>query len=122
LLNTPPGLAGPAYNIDQDTSEQAALKLTVNGNSATPIGAAGAGMVAFTVAGLDPEDTGTVTFTDASNKTVQVNVSGGQTSYHTDLSTLADGVSLHRWRSTPTRQETPSRQSAATTLRSIRTA
>jgi hypothetical protein len=77
--------------LDQDSTEQAALKLTVNGDSTTPIGSAGAGTVAFTVAGLDPEDSGAVTFTDASNKTVMVNVTGGQTSYTANLSTLADG-------------------------------
>jgi hypothetical protein len=34
--------------------------------------------VSFAVPGLD-SDTGTVTFTDANNKTVQVNVNGAQT-------------------------------------------
>src|SRR5262249_17165169 len=78
--------------LDQDKGEQGALKLTINDNSATPIGAAGAGSVAFTVAGLDSEDTGTVTFTDANGKTVQVSINGTQTSYSADLTSLADGT------------------------------
>src|SRR5271165_3210397 len=82
---------GNGVTLDQDIGEQAALHLTVNGNSATPIGASGAGMVAFAVAGLDPEDTGTVTFTDGHGKTFQVNVNGTQTSYTANLTSLADG-------------------------------
>jgi ABC-type iron transport system FetAB ATPase subunit len=80
------------YLGDLDAGEQAALKLTVIGNSATPVGAAGAGSVAFTVSGLDPEDIGTVTFTDINGKSFQVNVTGGQTSYMANLSSLADGT------------------------------
>ena len=53
---------------------------------------AAAAAVAFTIAGLDAEDTGSATFTDANNKTVTVNVSGGQTSYTANLTTLADGT------------------------------
>ena len=75
--------------LDQDSGEQAALSLTV-GN--TDIGVAAAAAVAFTIAGLDAEDTGSATFTDANNKTVTVNVSGGQTSYTANLTTLADGT------------------------------
>ena len=45
----------------------------------------------FTIAGLDLEDTGAVTFTDANGKTVQVDVDGAQTNYVADLSALADG-------------------------------
>jgi hypothetical protein len=78
--------------LDRDAGEQAALKLTINGNSATPIGAAGAGSVAFTVAGLDPEDIGTVTFTDANNNTVVVPVTGTLTSYTANLTSLTDGT------------------------------
>jgi hypothetical protein len=89
LLNGPTPIAGSAYDIDQDGGEQTALKLTVNGNSATPIGAAGAGTVAFTVTGLDPEDTGVVTFSDGASK-VTVTVDGGHTSYTADLTSLAD--------------------------------
>jgi hypothetical protein len=75
-------------SLDQDTGEQNALSLTVGD---ADIGSAAAPAVPFTIAGLDLEDTGTVTFTDANNKTVQVNVNGGQTSYTANLSTLADG-------------------------------
>src|SRR5947209_16488948 len=69
------------------------MVLPLNALSASPIGAAGAAGVAFTIAGLDPEDTGTVTFTDGSNK-VTVNVNGGQTSYTTNLTSLSDGSIL----------------------------
>ena len=61
------------------TVAHTAVYLTVNGNLTTPIGAAHAGKVSFTVTGLDSDDTATVTFTDANNKTVQVNVNGAQT-------------------------------------------
>jgi hypothetical protein len=64
------------------------MSLTI-GN--TDITAAGAAAAPFTIAGLDPEDTGTVTFTDANGITVQVTVNGGQTSYTTNLTTLAIG-------------------------------
>jgi len=76
---------------DDDSGEQAALQLTVNSASSTSIGAAGASNVPFTIAGLDLEDSGTVTFTDANGSTVQAGVNGGETSYSADLSTLADG-------------------------------
>jgi probable HAF family extracellular repeat protein len=88
LLNTPPTVAGPTYTIDQDTGEQAALALTVTSPN---ISAATASSVAFTIAGLDSEDTGKVTFTDANNQHVAVSVTGGQTNYTANLSTLADG-------------------------------
>jgi hypothetical protein len=72
-----------------DSTEQAALKLTV-GN--TNIGSSTASAVPFTIAGLDPEDSGTVTFTDVNNKTVPVNVTASQTSYTANLTSLADGT------------------------------
>lgn len=74
---------------DDDSTEQAALKLTV-GN--TNIGAAAASAVPFTIAGLDPEDTGTVTFTDVNSNTVTVNVTASQTSYTANLTSLDDGT------------------------------
>jgi hypothetical protein len=82
-------VAGPSVTLDQDLAEQAALKLAVG---VTTIGAAAASAVPFTIAGLDPEDTGVVTFTDANGKTVQVPVSGGKPGYTANLSTLADGI------------------------------
>jgi hypothetical protein len=63
--------------------------ITVN---ATTINAANGAAVPFTIAGLDADDTGTVTFTDANGKTVQVNVNGGQTSYTADVTSLADSA------------------------------
>jgi uncharacterized repeat protein (TIGR03803 family) len=73
-------------------AEQAALALKVNGGPGNPIGAAGAGAVAFTVAGLETGDTGVVTFTDQANHTVTVEVAAGQTHYAADLSSLTDGA------------------------------
>ena len=77
------------FVVDTDASEQASLKLTV---ATTAISAAAASSVAFTIAGLDSEDTGTVTFTDVNRKTVVVNVNGGQNSYVANLSSLAHGT------------------------------
>ena len=77
--------------LDDDTNEQAALRLTVDNSSSKPIGAAGTSNVPFTLAGLDLEDSGTVTFTDANGKTAKVGVNGGQNSYSANLSKLGDG-------------------------------
>ena len=78
-----------SVTLDEDTGEQAALKLTV---TSTDVGTAGETTVPFTISGLDPEDSGTVTFTSSNGKTnVSVNVTGGQTSYTADISSLADG-------------------------------
>jgi hypothetical protein len=57
----------------------------------TDIGSAAASAVPFTVIGIEPGDTGVVTFTDADNNTATANVAAGQTSYTVDLSGLADG-------------------------------
>ena len=73
--------------LDQDIGEQTALKLTV---TSTDVGTAGETAVPFTIAGLDPDDTGTVTFTNGKTST-SVNVSGGTTNYTADISGLADG-------------------------------
>jgi hypothetical protein len=83
--------ANASATLDQDATEQAQLSLTVNNGSTATISGPGLDSVPFTVAGLDSEDTGTVTFTDVDNKTVTVAVSGGPTSYSADLSTLANG-------------------------------
>ena len=74
---------------DADVDEQAALSLKV-GN--TDVGLVAAFAVPFVVAGLDSEDSGTVTFTDGNGKVVRVSINGGQTRYTADLSTLADGT------------------------------
>jgi hypothetical protein len=87
LITAGQGELGP----DDDTGEQAALHLSVNGNSATQIDASHAGSVSLTTAGLELEDSGTVTFTDSNGKTIRVNVNGGQTSYTANLTSLADG-------------------------------
>jgi hypothetical protein len=85
LLNTPP---------DDDSAEQDALKLTVNNNSTTPIGATNAGSVPFTIAGLDPEDTGSVTFSDgtAAHDVVVNIVNGAPTATSVSLSGMNDGT------------------------------
>jgi hypothetical protein len=74
---------------DDDTGEQMVLTLTIGTGL---IGQRTAAQVPFTIAGLDLEDTGAVTFTDIHGNTVQVDVNGGQTSYTADLSSLADGA------------------------------
>jgi Ca2+-binding RTX toxin-like protein len=84
----PSGGVDLQLSVDTDSGEQAALSLTVGSSN---IGLNAATAVPFTVAGLDPEDTGTGTFTDINGKTVQVGVDGGQTTYNADLSTLVDG-------------------------------
>jgi autotransporter-associated beta strand protein/probable HAF family extracellular repeat protein len=78
-----------SFTVETDAGEQAALKLTV---ATTAISAATAPLVSFSVTGLESEDTGTVTFTDANHKTIVVNVNGSQTSYTANLSSLADGT------------------------------
>ena len=85
-------VAGNALTLAQDLGEQAALALTVEGGSSTPIGAAGASSVPFTIAGLLSDDTGLVTFRDGSGHRVEVAVDGSQTTYTADLSTLSDGT------------------------------
>ncbi len=61
--------------LDQDSGEQAALKLTVNGGH--PIGAATASAVPFTVGGLESDDSGTVGFSDGSHAAVVINITSG---------------------------------------------
>jgi hypothetical protein len=89
LNNLITAASGQVGSADDDAGEQAALKLTLD---ATEIGSAAAALVPFTTAGLDLEDTGTVTFTDVNGKTVQVSVNGSQTSYTANLRSLADGM------------------------------
>jgi hypothetical protein len=80
--------SGP--QIDNDSGEQAALTLTVNGSH--PIDAATASAVSFTVAGLEPDDNGTVSFSDGSHAPVVIQIAGGAPSATTaDLAGLNDG-------------------------------
>jgi hypothetical protein len=86
-------VAGTIVTLDQDTGEQAALKVTVNAGSATPINAAAAVNVAFAVAGLESDDSGTVTFSDgnpAHNVVVQI-VAGVPKATSVNLSGMTDG-------------------------------
>ncbi len=88
---------GNAVTLDQDSDEQPTI--TVDGGGATtPIGHAGASAVAFAVGGIDTDDSGTLTFTDASHNTVTVTITNGvavagdhSTTTAVDLSSLADG-------------------------------
>ena len=79
-------VAGNSVSLDQDLGEQAALSLSAD---TSVVGSSAESAVPFTIAGLDPEDTGTVTFTDQNGNTVKVSVTGTQTSYTANLSGLA---------------------------------
>ena len=86
------GTSAPVvFTLDQDTGEQAALKLTVNGGA--PIGAATAGATPFAVAGLESDDNGRVSFSDGSHTPVVVNIINGAPAASTvNLSGLNDGT------------------------------
>jgi probable HAF family extracellular repeat protein len=76
--------------LDRDSGEQAALKLTVNGGQ--PIGAAKASAVPFTVAGLETDDSGSVSFSDGSHTPVAVAIANGVLAATTaNLAGLNDG-------------------------------
>src|SRR6516225_5968447 len=67
--------------------------------STTPIGAAGAGQVAFTISGLETDDSGTLTFSDQAGHAVVVTIVNGQaidSQGHpistVNLSSLGDGT------------------------------
>jgi hypothetical protein len=82
--------ATPTVTLDQDTGEQAALSLTVNGGQ--PIGAATAAAVPFTAVGFEPDDNGTVSFSDGSHDAVVVNITNGVPAATTaNLAGLNDG-------------------------------
>jgi hypothetical protein len=77
--------------LDQDKGEQAALKLTVNGGN--PIGAAIANAVPFTVAGIEGDDNGSVSFGDGTHAPVVVNITNGALSAASaNLSGFNDGT------------------------------
>ena len=78
------GTPGNVVALDTDVSQTASLAVTA------PTNGAGASAVSFSVTGLDDTGTGTVTFRDANNKTVIVNVTGSGTAV-ANLSGLADG-------------------------------
>src|SRR6516225_5210021 len=83
--------------VDQDVNEHPSV--LVNGGSTTPIGAAGAGQVAFTISGLEPDDSGTLTFSDQAGHAVVVTIVNGQAVdsqgrliLTVNLSSLSDGT------------------------------
>ena len=89
--------SGNAVPLDQDLGEHPSV--LVNGGSTTPIGAAGAGQVAFTISGLKSDDSGTLTFSDQAGHAVVVAIANGQavdSQGHplstVNLSSLSDGT------------------------------
>jgi hypothetical protein len=56
-------VTGNAVTLDRDSGEQTALSVTVNGGSATVL-TANAGTVAVSIAALQSDDNGTLTFSD----------------------------------------------------------
>ena len=73
--------------------------MTVNGGAPVKIGAAGAGQVAFTISGLESDDSGTLTFSDQAGHAVVVAIANGQavdSQGHplstVNLSSLSDGT------------------------------
>src|SRR5262249_6602904 len=81
--------SGNSVLLDQDLGEQAALTLTISGDTSAPLVKP---TIGFTIAGLEPEDTGRVIFTDGDGASVTVPVTGGQTTYQATLSSLANGA------------------------------
>jgi hypothetical protein len=79
---------GNAVALDTDKTEVATL--SVNDTSDHIINNAESTAVAFTVGGLDDTGSGTVTFTDGSNNSVTVHVTGDGT-YSASLHSLNDG-------------------------------
>ena len=121
LLNNPPTVTGSTYTIDQDSVEQAALKLTVNGG--TPISAAKAGAVPFTIAGLESDDNGSVSFSDGSHAPVVVTIVNGVPAASTvNLSGLNDGADHGDAASEQRRRRKFLHQRSSQLRRSIKTA
>ena len=91
LLNQASTTTGASFTIDQDSGEQVALSLAVNGGH--PIGAATAGAVPFTVGGLESDDNGSVSFSDGSHPPVAVTITNGVIAATTaNLTGLTDGT------------------------------
>ncbi|MFC3321575.1 Ig-like domain-containing protein [Mesorhizobium cantuariense] len=80
---------GAAIDLDTSADLGPALALTIDAANLVTNNAEKTA-VGFTVAGLDADATGVVTFTDASSNTVTVNVSANG-SYSANLSALTDG-------------------------------
>jgi autotransporter passenger strand-loop-strand repeat protein len=85
-----------SVTVDSDSGEQNALGVTVNGGN--PIAGAIATAVPYSVAGIESDDNGTVTFSDGVNPSVVVTITNGQVAPTANLSGLNDGpitVTLH---------------------------
>ncbi|MDI9847308.1 Ig-like domain-containing protein [Rhodoblastus sp. 17X3] len=80
------------------------LNFSVDDGLDTPIGLAQEAAVPFTITGLDPTYAGVVTFTDINNQSVTVDITGGQTGYVVDLSSLADGAIISSLQLNPNAQ------------------
>src|SRR5262249_49401740 len=83
--------------VDQDVGEHPSV--LVNVGSKTPIGAAGAGQVAFTISGLEADDSGTLTLGRQSGVEVEVTIANGQAGdsqghpiASVNVSSLSDGT------------------------------
>jgi hypothetical protein len=87
------GAASAVFSItvDADTGQQNALGVTINGGN--PIAAAIATAVPFSVAGIESDDNGTVTFGDGVNPLVVVTITNGQVAPTANLSGLNDARS-----------------------------
>ena len=88
--------------LDQDAGEQAALGVSVN-NGAALVQTGDVHAVAFSVAGLESDDSGTLTFSDGvmGDPTVTVTIANGvvvavthNTTTTVDLSSLPDDASI----------------------------
>ena len=89
--------SGNTVPLEQKLGEHPSV--LVNGGSPTPIGAAGAGQVAFTISGLASDDSGTLTFSDQAGHAMVVAIANGQavdSQGHplstVNLSSLSDGT------------------------------
>src|SRR6185437_5248952 len=91
-----------SVTLDQDLNEHPSV--SVDNGSSTPIGGqsstgARSTAVAFSVSGVDSDDSGTLTFKDSGNNTVMVTITNGavvaganNTTTTVNLSSLADGT------------------------------
>ena len=80
-----------APTIASSLHDASVTNLVINDTADHVINATESTAVAFTISGLKGNETGAVTFTDAANHQVVVNV-GANGSYAADLSTLTDGT------------------------------
>ncbi len=90
-LLTGTSFTGSGNPVQLETKSVTNAALTISDTADHVINAAESTAVTFTVAGLPRNETGTVTFTDGSNRHVVVGVDGNGT-YSANLSALTDGT------------------------------